>query len=99
MRKKTAQLQGYDGLSSPSSVGEFLVWQQPHPIYFSELLYRANPTEKTLHKYKDLVFESADFMASYAQFDETDGFYHLCPPLIPPRNISRLPRPAIQPLN
>ncbi len=53
--RNTAQLQGYDGvrwqkmttpegLSSPSSVGEFLVWQQPHPIYFSELLYRSDPS-------------------------------------------------------
>ena len=91
---KTAALQGYDGvrwqkmtspegLSSPSSVGEFLVWQQPHPIYFSELLYRANPTKETLHKYMELVFESADFMASFAQLDKEDGFYHLCAPLIP----------------
>lgn len=92
--RNTAQLQGYDGvrwqkmtspegLSSPSSVGEFLVWQQPHPIYFSELLYRADPSIETLHKYKKLVFESADFMASFAQLDEEDGFYHLCAPLIP----------------
>jgi hypothetical protein len=92
--KVMAQQQGYDGvrwqkmtspngLSSPSNVGEFLVWQQPHIIYFSELLYRANPTKEVLAKYKNLIFETADFMASFAQFNKDDGYYHLCPPLIP----------------
>lgn len=91
--RETAQRQGYDGVrwpkmttpigqSSPSSVGEFLVWQQPHIIYFAELLYRADPTKETLEKYKNLIFETADFMASFAQLQE-DGFYHLCAPLIP----------------
>lgn len=92
--RKTAEWQGYDGVrwqkmtspsgqSSPSNVGEFLVWQQPHIIYFAELLYRSNPDIKTLDKYKKLVFETADFMASFAQLNEQDGKYHLCPPLIP----------------
>ena len=91
---KIAQRQGYegvrwqkmtspDGLSSPSNVGEFLIWQQPHIIYFSELLYRSKPTRETLEKYKPLVFETADFMASFAQLNVQDGYYHLCPPLIP----------------
>lgn len=92
--RTTAQRQGYkgvrwqkmtslDGQSSPSDVGEFLVWQQPHIIYFSELLYRSNPTNNTLEQYKTLVFETADFMASFAQRSEQDGYFHLCPPLIP----------------
>ncbi len=72
-----------DGKSSPSNVGEFLVWQQPHIIYFSELIYRSNPSKETLNKFKDLVFETADFMASFAQLNQQDGKYHLCPPLIP----------------
>jgi hypothetical protein len=90
----TAQWQGYKGArwpkmttpqgkSSPSSVGEFLVWQQAHIIYFAELLYRANPSMETVEKYKSLVFETAEFMASFAQLNEDDGYYHLCPPLIP----------------
>src|SRR5204863_8874709 len=32
---------GPDGQESPSGVAGFLIWQQPHPIYFAELLYRA----------------------------------------------------------
>ncbi len=92
--RQTAKWQGYDGVrwqkmtspegqSSPSNVGEFLVWQQPHIIYFAELLYRANSSKKILEKYRHLVFETADFMASFAKRDEQDGKYHLCPPLIP----------------
>ncbi|HSG67161.1 MAG TPA: hypothetical protein VK994_00545, partial [Bacteroidales bacterium] len=92
--RKTAQWQNYDGArwpkmttplgqSSPSNVGEFLVWQQPHIIYFAELFYRANPSKETLEKYRNLVFETADFMASFAQLNQDDGLYHLCPPLIP----------------
>lgn len=92
--RETATRQGYNGVrwqkmttpmgqSSPSSVGEFLVWQQPHIIYFAEQLYRADPNPEILEKYKSLVFETADFMASFAQFVEEDGKYHLCPPLIP----------------
>ena len=94
----TAKWQGYDGvrwqkmtgpngIKSPSSVGEFLVWQQPHPIYFAELLYRDQPTKETLEKYKDLVFETAEFMASFAQYSEADQKYHLCHPLIPAQEI------------
>ena len=92
--RQTALRQGYkgvrwqkmttpEGISSPSNVGEFLVWQQPHIIYFAELLYRENPSIETLEKYNSLVFETAAFMASFAQFDTLDGKYHLCPPLIP----------------
>jgi hypothetical protein len=92
--RQTAKRQGYEGVrwakmtsplgqSSPSGVGEFLVWQQPHIIYFAELLYRANPSAELLEQYKSLVFETADFMASFAQLNDEDGYYHLCPPLIP----------------
>lgn len=76
-----------DGRSSPSGVGEFLIWQQPHPIYFAELMYRQNPTRETLLKYQDIVMETAAFMASFAAFDSTDGRYHLCHPIIPAQEI------------
>ena len=29
---------GPDGRDSPSGIGVFLIWQQPHPIYLSELV-------------------------------------------------------------
>ncbi|XOV91491.1 MAG: hypothetical protein ACFHWX_14900 [Bacteroidota bacterium] len=95
--RETALWQGYEGVrwqkmtgpngrKSPSSVGEFLAWQQPHPIYMAELLYRSNPTKATLKKYSKMVFETATFMASYAQKTQ-DGYYHLCHPLIPAQEL------------
>ncbi len=74
---------GPDGQESPSSVGVFLIWQQPHPIYFAELLYRLQPDNKTLKKYQDIVFQTADFLASFAVWDSTSRRYLLGPPLIP----------------
>jgi hypothetical protein len=90
--KATATRQGYngarwpkmtdpDGAESPSSVGPFLVWQQPHPIYFAELCYRAHSDRATLLKFRDVVFETAEFMASYAWWDESARRYVLGPPL------------------
>jgi hypothetical protein len=92
----TATWQGYDGLrwqkmtdpegnESPSSVGAFIIWQQPHPIFLSEMLYRAKPGDSILNKYKDIVFGTADFMASFVK--RSDGVYHLCHPLIPAQEI------------
>ena len=81
------KMSGPEGVSSPSSVGEFLIWQQPHPIYFAELLYRARPSRETLARYREVVFKTADFMADFAQLDSTDGYYHLCAPLIPAQEI------------
>jgi hypothetical protein len=92
--RKIAQRQGYegvrwqkmtdhDGKESPSSVGSFLIWQQPHIIYFSELAYREHRDVQTLEKYKDLVFATADFMASYAHYDPITNKYILGKGVIP----------------
>ncbi len=94
--KSTAKWQGYQGarwpkmtgpsgVESPSDIGAFIIWQQPHPIYFAELLYRRDSAASTLQKYKDLVFNTADFMASFVRF--RNGKYHLCHPLIPAQEI------------
>jgi hypothetical protein len=90
----TAKLQGFagarwpkmvgpDGRESPSNVGPWLIWQQPHPIQIAELLYQAKPTRATLERYAPIVFESAAFMASFARYDEANSRYVLGPPLIP----------------
>jgi hypothetical protein len=84
---KWPKMTGYDGRESPSSIGVFLVWQQPHPIYYAELLYRCRKDLPTLGKYKNLVFLTADFMASYAQWDSRNNRYVLGPPLIPAQEI------------
>jgi len=73
----------YKGGETASSVGAYLIWQQPHIITFAELCYREKPNKQTLEKYKELIFETADFMASYAYFDKEKGKYILGPGLIP----------------
>lgn len=86
--RSIAQRQGFDGVrwmkmtdpsstEAPSKVGSFLIWQQPHFIYMAELAYRANPTEETLNKYKELVAATADFMFSFADYEELEGRYVL----------------------
>ncbi len=73
----------HEGNESPSSVGAFIIWQQPHPITMAELVYRALEKEEVLQKYRDIVFETAEFMASFAGFDSSTGKYRLGPGLIP----------------
>jgi hypothetical protein len=72
---------GPDGEDSPSPVGPLLIWQQPHPIYYAELCYRDDPTVDTLKRWRDIVVESAEFMASYAQFVPARNQYILGPAL------------------
>lgn len=98
--KKIAKRQGYKGLrwqkmtdplgqESPSNVGSFLIWQQPHFIYMADLCYRAEKKRDPqragdlLKKYAGLVFATADFMASYAWYDSATQRYVLGPALIP----------------
>jgi len=92
--RATARTQGYKGVrwpkmtspegrESPSNIGVFLIWQQPHPIYYAELCYRGRKDKQTLEKYKEIVFETAEFMASYALWDAKNQRYVLGPALIP----------------
>lgn len=79
--KQIAERQGFDGVrwmkmtdpsgtEAPSSVGSFLIWQQPHIIYLAELLYRSNHNPDIIKKYYPLVQETAAFMYSFALFDK-----------------------------
>jgi protein-glucosylgalactosylhydroxylysine glucosidase len=90
--REKARRQGYQGVrwpkmtspdahDSPSAIGEMLIWQQPHPILYAEASYAAHPDRATLQRYRDVVLETAEFMASYAV--ERDGRYMLGPPVIP----------------
>jgi hypothetical protein len=72
-----------DGRDRPSPIGPLLIWQQPHPIFYAELCYNARRDRATLERYRQIVFESAEFMASYAFFDKTGKRYVLGPPVIP----------------
>jgi hypothetical protein len=74
---------GPQGHDSPSGIGVFLIWQQPHPIYLAELVYRARPSRRVLELYREMVFASAAFMESFAAWDAPRRRYVLGPPLIP----------------
>jgi len=74
---------GPEGRDSPSPIGPLLIWQQPHPIFYAELCYRSHPNRQTLERFRQIVFESAEFMASFAYFEATKQRYVLGPPVIP----------------
>lgn len=87
-----AQRQGYKGARWPKMTtvegwdsvhpcNATLAWQQPHPMFFAELEYRATPTADTLQKWQEVLFETADFMASYAHWDEESKRFVLGPPM------------------
>ncbi|WP_035812919.1 hypothetical protein [Jiangella gansuensis] len=90
--RATAKLQGYagarwpkqvgpDARESPSPIGAFLIWQQPHPIYLAELVYRAAPGPEVVEEFAGIVFETAEFMADFPA--PTAGGFQLGPPLVP----------------
>ncbi|MBO4808188.1 MAG: glycoside hydrolase family 65 [Lachnospiraceae bacterium] len=77
---------------APSPIAPLLIWQQPHVIYMLELLRRARYSERRaevpliseeefLEKYKNLIFETAEFMADFAEYDEKNNRYVLNPPM------------------
>jgi protein-glucosylgalactosylhydroxylysine glucosidase len=65
------------GRDSPSPIGPLLIWQQPHPIVLADLCRRVAPKSELFRGFAEMVFETADFMASYAH----NG--NLGPPVIP----------------
>ena len=75
-----AKMVGPDLRESPGG-NPLIVWNQPHLVYLSELLFRADPTPATLARYGELVQETADCLASMVWLDPQKGRYVLGPPL------------------
>lgn len=71
---------GPDWRESPGG-NPLIVWNQPHPIHLAELLYRNSPTPETLTRYRELVLETAECMASMLNWDEAGQRYNLGPPM------------------
>jgi len=71
---------GPDWRESPGG-NPLIVWNQPHPIHLAELIYRNEPTKETLARYRDLVLDTADCMASMLHWDDARKCYNLGPPL------------------
>ncbi|KAI1438626.1 Six-hairpin glycosidase-like protein [Xylaria sp. CBS 124048] len=89
-----ARLQGYEGArwgkmtdptgrSAPGEINSLLIWQQPHAMYFAETEYRSFPNSTTLERWDGVLAPTADFMASYAFYNESTGVYDLGPPMYP----------------
>lgn len=89
-----ARLQGYTGArlgkmtdptgrSAPGEINSLLIWQQPHPMYFAEIEYRSFPNNSTLGTWDEILTGVADFMASFAWYNETTSVYDLGPPMYP----------------
>ncbi|MFC5459338.1 hypothetical protein [Massilia niabensis] len=74
------KMTGPGGRESPGG-NPLIIWNQPHPIHLAELLYRADPSPVTLAKYKELVFETAQGMASMLNWDAPGKRYVLGPPM------------------
>lgn len=74
------KMTGPQGRESPGG-NPLIVWNQPHPIHLAELMYRSAPTRQTLDTYSELVFASADAMASMLHWDAAGQRYVLGPPL------------------
>jgi hypothetical protein len=97
--RQIAERQGYRGVrwgkmldpaanESPSLISPLLIWQQPHPIYYAEQVYRIRQDRATLETYRQVVEQTADFMADFATWNEQRGCYELGPPFISAREFA-----------
>lgn len=76
---------GPDGREAPNIIGPLLLWQQPHPIHFAELLRlaaTAHDQQRILDSYGELVDQTAVFIADYLYRDD-DGVVHVPPATMP----------------
>ena len=91
--EKIAKRQGFEGLrwqkmtdndgqETSSSVGSYLIWQQPHYIYFAEQILKEKNQKAILEKYYPLIEKTADFIADFAFFDPNLKRYILGPGVI-----------------
>lgn len=86
--RKIAERQGFSGvrwmkmtdptaLEAPSDIGSFIIWQQPHPIYMAELIYRDNPSDEVIEEYYDMVQQTAAFMGEFVSYDSDKDRYFI----------------------
>jgi len=94
--REIAKSQGYSGArwpkmcdpsgkNTPSSIAVLLLWQQPHPIMFAELIWRAfcendrdekksaEQSGETLNEYREIITETAEFMKSFLHWEPSTG--------------------------
>jgi hypothetical protein len=68
-------------IECPSGIGPLLIWSQPHPISYAEVIYKSHPGADTLGRYSELVLETAECMASFVAWDDSGKRYILAPPI------------------
>jgi hypothetical protein len=100
------KMTGPDGAESPSAINPLIIWQQPHPIMLAELVWRSRGDRATLERFADLVFDSAEFMASFVREDAGRGEarrgekarprFVLGPPIVPVQE-NHAPRSVLNP--
>ncbi|ATG53560.1 hypothetical protein CFK41_01275 [Brachybacterium ginsengisoli] len=71
---------GPDLHESPSDIGPFLLWQQPHPIHLAELLRRADPESAADPMLQEVVEQTALCLVDLLR-EDADGL-GVGPPLI-----------------
>lgn len=83
--REIAERQGFEGIrwmkmtdpsgdDTPSDIGTYLIWQQPHIIYLTSLLERSGCD---IEKYKPLIQETVRFMADFAIYEPAGDRYVL----------------------
>ncbi|WP_198044261.1 hypothetical protein [Actinoalloteichus sp. GBA129-24] len=70
------------GRESPNIPTALLLWHVPHVMFLAELDYQAHPRRRTLLKWEEVLFATADFMASFAHQESEGGRYVLGPPVM-----------------
>lgn len=76
------------GRSSPGTINNLLIWEQPHPIIFATYALRAanassspSAQESVINYWRNVVVATADFMAAYAWYNASSGHFDLGPPM------------------
>jgi hypothetical protein len=81
------KMTGPDLGDAPGEINSLLIWQQPHPMLFAETEHRlagsAAEAAAVLRRWDGVLAATADFLASFAWWNETTGAYDLGPPAYP----------------
>ncbi|MCR4903997.1 MAG: glycoside hydrolase family 65 [Butyrivibrio sp.] len=77
---------GPEGIDCPSKISMLLVWQQPHILFMLNLIISTldkTSGRKLLEEYREVIYETAEFMADFPVYNKKKDRYELCAPLIP----------------
>lgn len=94
---KWPKMVGPEGVDCPSKIATLLVWQQPHLLFMLEMIYQQEGDKAFLEEYWELVEQSAEYMADFAEYNSEKGVYELVSPLIPAQERHK-PEDTLNPL-